>query len=64
MLEISVGKLRTSIVYIVGAIGASLFSCVRFFYETSVGASGAIFALLALELVYFISHFPVIETKR
>lgn len=55
MLEITHGWRRVTILYIVGGIGASLFSCVRFFYEISVGASGSIFALLALEIIYFIT---------
>ncbi|CAD8080582.1 unnamed protein product [Paramecium sonneborni] len=64
ILELTHGWRRVSILYIVGGIGASLFSCVRFYYETSVGASGSIFALLALELIYFITAFPGIEPKR
>ena len=64
ILEITHGWRRVAILYIVGGIGASLFSCIRFYYETSVGASGSIFSLLALELIYFITHFPAIEPKR
>lgn len=64
MLEITHGWQRVAFVYVLGGIGASLFSCIRFYYETSVGASGAIFALLALELVFFLTHFPKIETRR
>lgn len=64
MLEITHGWRRVAILYIIGGIGASLFSCVRYYYETSVGASGSIFSLLALELVYFITAFPAIEPKR
>lgn len=64
VLEVTHGWWRVSVVYIGGALGGSLLSCIVFPYQIAVGASAAIFALLALELVYFITHFPVIEKKR
>ena len=64
MLETTHGVQRVLLVYFAGALGGSLFSCIWFPYNIAVGASAAIFALLALEVVYFITHIPVIDKKR
>jgi rhomboid protease GluP len=61
ILEATYGKLKVSILYVAGALVGCLFSCIWFPYELSVGASAAIFALIALEVVYFITNFPVLE---
>lgn len=50
--------------YIAGAIGGCLFSCIFFKTQISVGASAAIFALVGLELVFFVACFPRIDKKR
>jgi len=63
-LETTHGVPRVAIVYIAGALGGSLFSCVWYPYNIAVGASAAIFALLSLEVVYFFTHIPVIDKKR
>lgn len=64
ILEDTHGKIRVSIVYVAGALGGCLFSCIWLPYNIAVGASAAIFALLALEVVYFVTHIPVIDKKR
>lgn len=64
ILETTHGMVRISIVYIAGALGGCLFSCIWRPYGIAVGASAAIFALLALEVVYFVTHIPVIDKKR
>lgn len=58
------GIKRVGLVYVLGALGGTLLSCVFFKYQISVGASAAIFALVGLELVYVIACFPNIEKKR
>jgi rhomboid protease GluP len=64
MLEMTHGIVRVSIVYIAGALGGSLFSCIWLPYNIAVGASAAIFGLISLEVVYFLTHVPVIDKKR
>jgi len=41
-----------------------LLSCLIFTYDLSVGASGAIFGLVGLEIIYFFSSFNNVEKKR
>ena len=58
------GLKRVALVYIGGAIGGTLLSCIIFKYQLGVGASSAIFALIGLEIVFFFGAFPLIEKKR
>lgn len=50
--------------YLTAAFSGCLLSCIVFKYEIAIGASGAIFGLIGLEIVYMLGHFPILDRRR
>jgi len=59
-LEKVLGKLNFSILYLSSGVMGFLFSCLGYKY-ISVGASGAIFGILAVYLAYFLINYKELE---
>jgi rhomboid protease GluP len=57
ILERLFGSVRFALIYFLGGLTGSIFSAVLYFPPVvSIGASGAVFALLAAEFVYLYKH--------